>query len=220
MPAPSLLNRDLVRSALAGDPACARRLVNELTPVIRKRVSRALAQRRSAARGRDLQQEVMDLMQQVFEILFADRGRVLQSWDPDRGLSLPNFVGLVAEREVASILRSGKRSPWTDDPTLTEELASTPAEEPAPDMRVLSQDLLEQLLDALRTRLSPASLAIFTMIFVEERTIEEVCAELHTTPKALYVWRSRARGLVRALLCELAPDLALGARPTVPREAP
>src|SRR5687768_1618744 len=83
-------------------------------------VARGLARRMVKARGRDLRQEVEDLTQEVFVALFADDARALRLWDPARGASLANFVGLLAEREVASILRSGRRSPWTEDPTASD----------------------------------------------------------------------------------------------------
>lgn len=58
--------------------------------------------------------------------LFTDQGRALRAWDPARGLSLENFVGFVAERQIASILRTAKRSPWTEDPTLEGDCCATP----------------------------------------------------------------------------------------------
>jgi len=51
--------------------------------------------RNRSAAGRDVRQEVADLIQEVFMALFADDARVLRSWQPERGLSLDNFVGLV-----------------------------------------------------------------------------------------------------------------------------
>src|SRR5262245_51304251 len=109
-----------VNAALGGDKGAIRALVAALSPVIQARVARALLRRRAASKARDIRQEVEDLTQEVFVALFADGGRTLREWSPSRGLSLLNFAGLVAEREVASIMRSGRRSPWTEDPTLNE----------------------------------------------------------------------------------------------------
>src|SRR5262245_39126253 len=118
-----------VHRALAGDDQALNRLVAMLTPVIQSRVARGLLSRRvGSASGRNVRQEVEDLTQEVFLVLFADGGKVLRSWEPERGLTLPNFVGLVAERQTASILRSGKRNPWREDPTLAEDFEQMPAE--------------------------------------------------------------------------------------------
>ena len=110
--------RALLDQALAGDVAATRRLVAAIMPIVQARVARTLVRRRGGS-GRDARQEVQDLAQDVFAALFADDGKVLRAWDPVRGLTLASFCGLVAEREAASILRSGRRSPWTEAATET-----------------------------------------------------------------------------------------------------
>jgi DNA-directed RNA polymerase specialized sigma24 family protein len=100
---------DLIRRALTGDPTALTELVAVLTPVIQARVARTLlARRHRLACGRDVRQEVEDLSQDVFLTLFSRDSRVLRDWQPERGLSLESFVGLVAERQVLSFLRSGR----------------------------------------------------------------------------------------------------------------
>ena len=94
-----------------------------LTPVIQARVARTLLAHRSRlAGGRDVRQEVEDLSQDVFLALFDRDGHVLRSWEPERGLSLENFVGLVAERQVLSFLRSAGAIPGRRTLSLAEEL--------------------------------------------------------------------------------------------------
>src|SRR5262245_1194983 len=112
VPAP-YTDRARIEAALAGDEGAVRQLVDELGPVIQARVARALLRRAS---GRSVRQEVEDLTQEVFASLFEDDGRILRAWDETRGLSLKNFVGLVAGRQATSILRSGRTTPWRDDP--------------------------------------------------------------------------------------------------------
>ena len=63
-----------------------------------------------------MRQEVEDMTQDVFAMLFAHDGKVLRSWDEERGMGIVGFVGLVAERHVASMMRSGRRNPWKDTP--------------------------------------------------------------------------------------------------------
>src|SRR4051812_48339802 len=96
----------LARRALEGDPIALSSLVATLTPVVQARVARTLLARRSLlAGGRSVREEVEDLSQEIFLALFDRNARVLRSWEPERGLSLLNFVGLVAERQVLSFLR-------------------------------------------------------------------------------------------------------------------
>lgn len=198
--------RAALRGALEGDREALEGLVEALTPVIQARVARALLRRRGSANGRDVRQEIEDLTQEVFLALFAKDAKVLRAWSPERGASLLNFVGLVAEREVASVLRSGRRSPWTEDPTLDEGLERASAVSEGPEPAVQSRELLEALLDGLRARLSPKGLGLFHRLFVDQGTVEEVSAETGMTADALYAWRSRLGRVVRELAAELMSE--------------
>jgi RNA polymerase sigma-70 factor (ECF subfamily) len=191
-----------IQSALAGNEPALTRLVRTLTPVIQSRVARGLLLRRAGtAAGRDVRQEVEDLTQEIFLVLFADGGKVLRSWQPDRGLSLLNFVGLVAERQTASILRSGKRSPWKEDPVLPEDL-DRPDPESSPEEIVASREQLKHLLLRLTEELTPLGRHLFDLLFLRELPVEEVTRQTGMTPAAVYAWRSRLRRLVRRLLDE------------------
>lgn len=199
---------DDLERALAGDPAAILELVDHLTPVIQARVARSLL-RRSHLQAYDVRQEVEDLSQEVFVSLFADDARVLRSWDPERGLSLLNFVGFVAERQVASILRTGKRNPWKEDPTLTEELdGMDPAIDPHEAM--VSRDGLQRLLRRLEEQLSPLGRRLFDLIYLREHTVAEVACETGLGNDAIYTWRSRLRRLARksfaAMMSESGPS--------------
>src|SRR4051794_3412218 len=94
------VQQQLIEAALAREPAAVRALVDLLSPVIERRVAAALWRR---APGRDIRVEVEDMTQEVFLALFAAGGKPLRAWDPGRGMSLPNFVGLLAQHQVASI---------------------------------------------------------------------------------------------------------------------
>src|SRR5688572_33000389 len=85
----------LIERALSGDHTSVEALVHMLTPVIRYRSGRVLGR---AARGRNIAVAVDDIVQHVLLVLFADQGKVLRSWDPERRLPLVQFIGLVAER--------------------------------------------------------------------------------------------------------------------------
>lgn len=193
----------LLHQALAGDVAASRRLVALLVPVVQARVARTLVRRRGGS-GRDVRQEVEDLAQEVFLALFADDGRVLRAWDPSRGLSLASFCGLVAEREVASILRSGRRSPWTDAATELDELEKSLAEVEDVEGCVASREQLERLVDQLRDALSPRGLELFHRLVVEEESVASVCASTKMSLDAVYAWKSRITKVLRKLAADAA----------------
>src|SRR5690348_16540813 len=116
-------NANLVAEALRGDPLALRSLIDRLLPVVQHRVARALHRAGAASRqNRDLRQEVEDFTQEVLAALFEDHARRLRSWDPARGLSLENYVGLVTERGVASRLRRGRKNPFFEEPSPEEAL--------------------------------------------------------------------------------------------------
>lgn len=199
-------DRALVDRVLARDPAATRTFVDRLVPVIQSRVARALLRRRGAAQGRDVRQEVEDQTQSVLLALFEADGRVLRAWDPERGLSLKNFVGLVAERHVAGTLRSARRSPWTEDPTLGTELDEVEDSRPTPERLATDRELASAVLDRMRARLSPLGLKLFEALMVEARPTEEVCSETGMARAALYTWRSRLTKLVKSIALELEGD--------------
>ncbi len=153
----------LVREALAGDQTALTRLVAALTPVIQARVARTLLGHRSRfAADRNVRQEVEDLTQETFLSLFSKKAHVLRSWQVERGLSLENFVGMVSERLVVSFLRSGKRNPWKEDPSVMEDLdAAVP--DRGPEEVAAGREQLRLLLDRLRETLSPLGRQLFEL---------------------------------------------------------
>jgi RNA polymerase sigma-70 factor (ECF subfamily) len=196
------VDADLLAHALAGDKEATRRFVVAVLPVVQARVARVLLRRRAGS-GRDVRQEVEDLAQEVFVALFADHGKVLRAWDPARGLSLASFCGLVAEREAASILRSGRRSPWKESATELEELDRDLGQTPDAEPRVSSREQLAQIVDRLREELSPRGLELFHRLIVEEEAVESVCKSTGMTPDAVYAWKSRLAKAVRKLAAEV-----------------
>ncbi len=196
---------ELVRRALTGDPVALRELVALLTPVIQGRVARTLLARRyRLAGGRDVRQEVEDLSQDVFLALFSRDGYVLRTWQAKRGLSLENFVGLIAERQVLSFLRSGRRNPWKEDPLLASDELEPEAPESGPEAIASSREHLALLLDRLREELSPLGWRLFELLFVREMSQSEVEAATGLSADAVYAWRSRLRRLAQKLLAELS----------------
>lgn len=204
-------DRALARAALSGDAAATRDLVGRVMPIVQARVARVLVRRRGGS-GRDVRQEVEDLVQEVFASLFENEGRVLRAWDPARGLSLGSFCGLIAEREAASILRSGRRSPWTETATEMDAIErDLPTVQPA-EAAVASREELGVLVAKLREGLSPLGLEMFQRLVVDEEPVESVCKTTGMTADAVYAWKSRIVKLLRKIMSEEA------ARTRTPRE--
>jgi DNA-directed RNA polymerase specialized sigma24 family protein len=193
----------LLATALEGDSSAVRTLVRSLTPVVQCRVARALLRRHAQARGRNLRQELEDLTQEVFVALFSNDLRALRAWDPNAGLGVRSFVGLIAEREVASIMRSGRRSPWTEDPTTNASLEAVGPTERDPEGSAASRQLARTMLDRLRAELSPLGIRVFELLWRDQKSVEEACAELAMSADALYAWRSRIRKTARAIADDL-----------------
>ena len=204
------IDRELVAAALDGQRAAVARLVARLTPVIQARVARCVL--RYKPRGGQVRQDVDDLAQDVFLRLFEERGRVLSSWDPARGLSLENFAGLVAERLAISSLRTGKRNPWREDEADEEAIAAIPSAEAGPAEEVASADFMGRLHERLRETLTPLGLHLFNLLYVEERSVDEVCAATKLSADAVYAWRSRLRRTAQGLCQQLVSETAEPAR--------
>jgi RNA polymerase sigma-70 factor (ECF subfamily) len=201
----SIASRDLVDRALAGDGEAVDTLVEQLQPVIQARVARVVLARRAG--GSPVRQQVEDLTQEVFLSLFAGQGRVLRSWAPDRGLSLANFVGLVAARRAISLLRGGHAGVLDEE--LDDEGFEPESEAADPELASAGREELRRLLDRLRGDLSPQGWQVFSLLYMEERSVEEVMAATGLSADAVYAWRSRLRR--RAL--RIAAELRSGPQP-------
>jgi RNA polymerase sigma-70 factor (ECF subfamily) len=198
----------LVAKAAEGDSTSIRQLVALSTPIVHVRVSRMLFRFRARAGRRDLDQELDDIAQEVFAELFEERARVLRSWTPDRGLSFANFVGLVADRVAINVLRSGRRNPWTEEPVEADALDGATEASLGPELRAASREFVEALLERLRGAVSPRGYEMFWVLFVEEKSVETVSAELAMQPDAIYAWRSRLMKTVKKLAQELHDERA------------
>jgi RNA polymerase sigma-70 factor (ECF subfamily) len=202
-----------IRRALAGDELALTLLVQRLTPVIQNRVARGLLLRHmGSSAGRDIRQEVEDFTQEIFLALFADDGKALRSWQPERGLSFLNFVGLVAERQTVSILRSGKRSPWKDEAALPEGM-DWASPDRGPEEITASREQLELLLHRLNDELSPLGRHLFDLLYLRELSPEEVMRQTGLSSDAIYAWRSRLRKLAGRLLDETSENRIEPRRP-------
>lgn len=184
-----------------------RDLVYLLTPVVQTRIARVMRRARVAQRQhRELRHDVADFTQAVFLALFDDGARTLRSWDASRGASLKTFVGVVAEHQAISLLRSGRTNPWTEEPTECKSLDREIGMAPDVDDRISSREFLAKLLARVRAELRPTGLLLFELLFVEGRLTLEASKQTGMTVEAIYKWRSRLSKLARRLARELESE--------------
>lgn len=191
-----------VSQALDGDTQAQRDLIRRLRPAVELGVSSAL-RHDARVECRDHRQEVRDFVQDVFLSLFSDHGRALKRWNPARGRSLESFVRLVAQRLVSTALRSRRRSPWSDRPVACDVLERRVVDEALTVSWLESSNALEHVLEHIERRLDARGRRLFEMLFVEERSVDEVMTETSMTRDAVYAWRLRFRRLVAALAPEV-----------------
>lgn len=196
----------LVRRAIEGDAAAMHALVSLLRPAIQAEVAWTLQRFAPHGRGRDPRQELSDMVQEVFLSLIENEGRILVAWDPTRGRSLLSFVRLVARHQVVSRLRSNRRCPWTEEPTPVELMDLEPA--PSPEAQVANADEARQVVGLLREELSTRSMLMFEGLYVQERSVEEVCEEFGLSKDALYAWRSRMKRRLQKIARRLGSGVA------------
>lgn len=179
----------LVDRALEGDLDAQRGLVDELTPTIHWEAAKMLRKwRTGSAAGRDLRQEIEDMVQEVFVELFEEDGKTLRAWDPKR-LPLEAWVGYIAKIRTAEVLRS-RRSPWRERPEDPADLPK-PAVRRTPEDDTLSRDELRKVHLCLLADFGPDDAHLFELFFLRQASPKDVAATTEKTMAAVYKWRSR-----------------------------
>ncbi len=196
-PAPAVNNmtqtkHNELERVLAGDDAAISEFVATMTPVIQARVARCLLK----GAPRDIRRDTEDQCQNVYAHLFADNAQVLRRYDAGQGMSLRNYVGLVAERRVIDSLRSSKSNPWRENTSLDND-ALLICGAGSPEREATGQSALSALLDLLRSTLSPLAWRLFQLLYVHELSVAEVITETGLSSDAIYAWRSRLRKAAR-----------------------
>ncbi|HET9958506.1 MAG TPA: sigma factor [Polyangiaceae bacterium] len=194
------LNKPLVQRALGGEAQAVRELIGLLHPVIKRRALASLTRY-----GQGTQSEVEDVCQEVLIGLFREDRAALAAWDPERGLSLVQFVGMLAQRRVSSYLRSRANKPSRRTPTEPESLERLVNQSASDqlDPHDPARETFHELADRLRATLSPLGLEMFYRLYVWEHSTEQITAQLGLTAEAVYQWRSRLRKAALLALKEL-----------------
>lgn len=176
---------------LRDDDVMARLSSDELRRIIRARV------RRQVRRLGEYSQETEDIAQEVFLNLWRDKMQIFRRWDHSRGLSLLNFVGLVAEREAGkAIIRLRRHRGLTATTCMQDEVTGDYA---TPETVMASREQLEQLNSYLSQKLTQVGLHLFLVLLVEEVSVDSACSETGLSRAAVYTWRCRLRTLIRTV---------------------
>lgn len=190
---------ELVRRAMQGDAKAVRALLQHLTPILHARAVRALQRCSRGLLPRDVRQEVEDLIQTVYSILFANGGKLLFDWDPSRGKSFENYVALVADTRLSSVLRTQRGRVWPDDPTEVEDLETSAEFQIGPEPEIHSRDELRLILRRFHEVANERHHELFVLLFVEERSAEEVSALTGMSVDNVHAHKSRLGKLARRI---------------------
>lgn len=188
--------------ALSGDDRTLLRLIQDLTPHVQREVAVLLFRR--AAAGRDPRQELEDMTQEVLTQLLASEGAKILTWEPERGLSFESFIKMVARQQASMVLRSERRSPWSDLPTRDDELEL--ALPPTPGRAAEEAEakaVLAHLTSMLRDDFDERGQTLFELLYVQETDVDEVCRSMSMSRDAVYAWRRRFRRWAAEFRAEL-----------------
>lgn len=193
----------LLGRARGGSGRAWKALVAALLPVVRARVAREVGRGRQQQRLRPLLDMQEDVEQQVFLVLFRDDARALDDWDPERGMSLENYVGMIAQREASNAVRywrSESRRPEVlaeGDEPLEAGPAETGADAVDAEARHRDREQLDRLWRRLEVALTPKGLLMFRLLFVEELDADEVAQVTGQAKRSVYNWKNLLKQMVR-----------------------
>lgn len=191
--AKAMITPELLERAIAREPRAVREFVAILTPIFWWRIGRVLLADRGASR-----QDTADLCQDTFVALLQDDGRLVRAWDPARGSSFENFSGRIAEQRALRYLTRTREE--FHDAASCDDLEPVVDSSRTPDRIAASRDLLRKVFDILRKDLSDLGRNMFELLFVEERTVAEVCILMKMEADAVYAWRSRLARCIQQII--------------------
>jgi RNA polymerase sigma-70 factor (ECF subfamily) len=197
--------RALVAGVLRRDEAAIRQFVRRYTPIIQSAVASTVLSFGRSSTLRNVREEVRDLTQDVFVVLFDQDDRVLTRWDPERGMKLGSFLSLVARRRTLARLRRRSSNPWTQDPVETERVESALVTRPETD-RVEARQLLESALETVQLGQSERGREMVDLLLVQDLDTEEVEQRTGLSRAAVYKWRSRLVQSMRTAIRGLTGD--------------
>jgi RNA polymerase sigma factor (sigma-70 family) len=193
--------REQVRRALAGDRSAMHDLVARLFPVVHARTE-AFVRRRAS--GRIDTSDGQDVAQDVWLALLRDGGRALQGWEPERGMSLEGYVGLLTQRELWGRVRAStadKRGGGLAAAELDDAVAAAPGD---PEQAVTDRDLLDRLSRHLAAHLPERGRLVFALLYQDDCTAAEAASVLGVNVQVVYNWQFKIRQLAQEYLATSA----------------
>jgi RNA polymerase sigma factor (sigma-70 family) len=122
------------------------------------------------------------------------------TYDPTKG-RFKSWLRTLVNNRVRNLLRGGR-----EQPLATGELEMPKEREPAPEEvfdRIWLQEHLWHCLRRLRDEVEPVTYRAFLAYVIEQRPVEQVCAELGLTPQNIYTIKWRLTERVAAKMREL-----------------
>ncbi len=188
-------DRHIVRRAFAGgDDEALELLLGRLVPVLRARAGRALRKGPIGA------YDVGDLVQEVWLVLIADQGRRLLTYEPEHGLTLEGFVGVIAEREITSLRRKELTKKRGGSLRVVREDVDVVDASGSPEDEAVTADLAARLAQHLDEQLPVRGRLVWRLAFADGKSTAEVAERMGVTQQVVYNWQHKIRTLARAFL--------------------
>lgn len=174
----------LLAAVLAGDGAAEARFVRYYGGVVELAVRQVL-------RGSGLPceaGEVEDLVHEIWLSIFERDRRSLRRFEPDRGIRVSTWIGLLSRHKTVDRLR--RRGVWQRMLTLVDDaqLPEAPADEPlAPEL--IEQRERRELAQRAFSRLRQDEQRFLEAWYLEERDPAQLAAELGVTVGTVYTRR-------------------------------
>lgn len=193
MDSPRRDDLELARAALQGAPDAVEALLDRLLPVVRARTRRVLRRQGTLAHADDVVQDFL-------LHLWSEGGRRLLAFDPARGASLENYVGLKAESFAVDAARrrgAKKRGGHLFAVGLDD---AAPSSGRCPEEAVATRDLVRRLGAHLDDSLPEKGRLVLRYTFADGRPAPEVADILGVRVQVVYNWQHKIRTLARHFL--------------------
>lgn len=213
--------REELHRALGDDSALRRQLAESVLSRVHIEVAFALRtlNRMSVV---DLMQHRDDLIQACVLYLYENSGKVLRAWDPDAGMTLSSFIGLVVRRRVYRVFRYKRSNPAATDALAPEDLDALLDSAP-PALKSIEEEIQDAVnLAAVRKCVEGEGLndrdrRLYRAFYVDERAAPEICATEAMSQDGFHQALKRVRERIKHCLDKKAPR---GARAQPPGRQP
>ena len=195
----------LLKLVLDREPNAARQFVEMISPIIHARVGRVL-RRRNVAQCHDVQQEAMDLTQQTYANLLKNNGHLLRSWDPERGMSLANYVGMIAEQTAEAATRKRSEEVWRSNVEITGSSDLVIDSSRTPERLAAAQEILAAISSRVCAQLNKRGQRLLRAVCVEGRPVREVSALMNISESAINAWQHRLLNRTQQITREVLSD--------------